>query len=143
MRQTFDTNIWILELSEASYYISRVNVENVNVTSKLKTTQVTIPRPSEISRKKWSTKAKPFLTSHLWYKAMLKVWTKSWELFRIYQLTSTGNPAIICEIGLGSQDLFILSAWVCTINGMSKMASPLCSNFFSLFSEDLGGVKEY
>ena len=48
----------------------------------------TPPRPSEISEKNWST-----LTSHLWYKAILKVWRKSWEPFRIYQLTSTVNPA--------------------------------------------------
>ena len=41
---------------------------------------------------------KPFFTSHLWYKAMLKVWKKSWEPFRIYQLTSTANSAIICGI---------------------------------------------
>ena len=54
---------------------------------------VTPPRLSEISEKNWSTKAKPFLTSHLWYKAMLKVWRKSWEPFRIYQLTNTANPA--------------------------------------------------
>ena len=53
----------------------------------------TPPRPSEISEKNWSTYAKPFLTSHSWYRAMLKVWRKSWEPFRIYQLTSTANPA--------------------------------------------------
>ena len=57
-------------------------------------------RSSEISEKNWSTKAKPFLTSHLWCKAILKVWRKSWKPFRIYQLTSTANPAIICEIWL-------------------------------------------
>ena len=62
--------------------------------------EFTPPRTSEISEKNWSTKAKPFLTSHLWYKAMLKVWRKSWEPFRIYQLTSTANSAIICGIGL-------------------------------------------
>ena len=33
------------------------------------------------------------MTSHLWDKAMLKVWKKSWEPFRIYQLTITDNPA--------------------------------------------------
>jgi hypothetical protein len=43
----------------------------------------TPPRSSEISMK------------NLWYKAMLKVWRKLWEPFRIYQLTSTANPAII------------------------------------------------
>ena len=53
---------------------------------------------------------------------------KSWEPFRIYQLTRTANQAIICEIGL-----YI-------INGMSKMALPLYSNFFSLISDGLGGV---
>ena len=53
---------------------------------------LTTPRPSEISEKKWSTKAKPFLTSHLWSEAMLKVWTKSWEPSKIYQLPSTDNP---------------------------------------------------
>ena len=58
----------------------------------------TSPRPSEISEKNWSTKAKPFLTSHLWYKAMLKVWKKSCELFRICQLTSTAHLAIICKL---------------------------------------------
>ena len=29
------------------------------------------PRPSDLSKKNWNTKTKPFLTSHLWYKAML------------------------------------------------------------------------
>ena len=33
----------------------------------------TLSRPSKISEKNWSTKMKPFLTIHLWYKAMLKV----------------------------------------------------------------------
>ena len=60
----------------------------------------TPPKPSEISMKNWSAKVKPVLTPHLWYKAMLKVWRKSWEPFRIYQLTSTANPAIIEWIGL-------------------------------------------
>ena len=41
--------------------------------------------------KNWRVKARPVLTPHLWYKAMLKVWRKSWESFRIYQLTSTAN----------------------------------------------------
>ena len=53
----------------------------------------TPPRPSKISEKTWSTKVKPFLTSHLWYKAMLKIWKKSWKPFTIYQLNSTANPA--------------------------------------------------
>ena len=56
----------------------------------------TTPRPPDISMKNWRAKVKPVLTSHLWYKAMLKIWEKSWEPFRIYQLTSTANPAIIC-----------------------------------------------
>ena len=34
----------------------------------------TSPRPSEISEKNWSTWGNLFLTSHLWYKAILKVW---------------------------------------------------------------------
>ena len=52
----------------------------------------------EISEKSWSTKTKSFLASHLWYKAMLKLWRKSWKPFRIYQLTSTANSAMICGI---------------------------------------------
>ena len=52
----------------------------------------TLPRLSEISEKNLSNR-------HFWhpiydtYKAMLKVWRKSWEPFRIYQLTSTANSA--------------------------------------------------
>ena len=53
----------------------------------------TPPSPSEISEKNWSTKAKPFLTSHLLDEAMQKVRRKSWEPFRIYQLTSSANTA--------------------------------------------------
>ena len=48
--------------------------------------QCTLPRPSEISERNWSTYAKSFLESHLWYTAMLKVWKKFWEPFSIYQL---------------------------------------------------------
>ena len=62
-----------------------------------------LPRPSEISEKNWSPKAKPFLTSYLWYKAMRKVWTKSLEPFIIYQLLAqpiqsnfTNNGRIGC-----------------------------------------------
>ena len=44
----------------------------------------TPPRPSEISMKNWKAMVKPVLTFHFWYKAMLKVWRKLWEPFRIY-----------------------------------------------------------
>ena len=53
----------------------------------------TLPRPSEISMKNWRAKMKAVLKSHLWYKAMFKVWRKSWEPFRTYQLTSIANLA--------------------------------------------------
>ena len=33
----------------------------------------TPPRLSEISKKNWRVKGQPFITSHLWYKIMLKV----------------------------------------------------------------------
>ena len=80
----------------------------------------TLPRPSEKSEKNWSTQAKSFLTSHLWHKAILKVWKKSWEPFRIYQLTSTANSAhfhpnwaglavlFSRQLLNGSQDLFFV-----------------------------------
>ena len=64
----------------------------------------TPPRPSKISMKNCMAKVKPVLTPHLWYKAMLKVWRKSCEPFRIYQLTSTSNPA---------QFLKLWSDWLC------------------------------
>ena len=55
---------------------------------------------------------------------------KSWEPFRIYQITNTANSAI-------------LSAWICIINGMSKMALPkYVLQFFSLISDGLGGVTD-
>ena len=39
---------------------------------------------------------------------------------------------------------FILSAWLCTINGMSKMSLLLCSSFSHLhISDGLGGVAHY
>ena len=47
------------------------------------------------------------------------------------------------QILKGSQDLFILSAWLCLINKMSKMASPLCSNFSHFFFDGLGGVQSH
>ena len=79
-----------------------------------------LPRMSEISEKNWSTKS--FLTSHLWYKAMLKVWKKSWKPFRLSQLTSTANPAIICQIGLERvlSCLIIDPRWVWTFNFQVK-----------------------
>ena len=72
-----------------------------------KCTLRTPPRPMEISKKNWSTKVQPFLTSHLWYKALLKIWRKSRELLI----------------------LFILWTWFRTKNGMSKMVFSLCFNF--------------
>ena len=45
--------------------------------------QGTPPRPSK-TVKNWKAEVKPVLTPNLWYKAMLKVWRKSWEPFRIY-----------------------------------------------------------
>ena len=59
---------------------------------------VTPHRLSNMSMKKEITNLKPVLTPHLWYKAMLKVWRKSWEPFRIYQLTSTANPAQFIQL---------------------------------------------
>ena len=47
-----------------------------NVYADCETNPDTPPRPSEISEKNWSTKTKSFLTSHLWYKAILKIWNK-------------------------------------------------------------------
>ena len=83
---------------------------------------------------------------------MLKVWKKSWEPFRIYQLTSTANPAEftkswpnwLCYLAGRSKRVptifFILSALLCIINKVSKLASPLRSNFVMLISDSLGGV---
>ena len=48
-------------------YQKITDVANINIIF------FTPPRPSEISEKNWSTWAKPFLTSHLCYKDMLKV----------------------------------------------------------------------
>ena len=88
----------------------------------------TPPRPSEISEKDWSTKSKSFLTSHLWYNPLLKVWKKSWEPFRIYQLTRTAK---------GSQDFiytFSINKWDV------KNGYAFVLNFFLLISDGLGGV---
>ena len=76
------------------------------------------------------------MTSHLWYKAVLKVGRKSWEPFRIYQLTSSRAPRIF----------FILSAWLCIINaGLHqwdvKVDVAYVRQFFSLISDGLGGVQ--
>ena len=38
------------------------------------------------------------------------------------------NPA-----SMAPRIFFILSAWLCIINGMSKKPLPICSNFFHLF----------
>ena len=55
---------------------------------------------------------------------------KSWEPFRSCLLNSTANSAI-------------LSAWICIINGMSKMALPkYVLQFFSLISDGLGSVTD-
>ena len=58
--------------------------------------------------KNFMSTVKPVLTPHLWYKAMLKVWTKLWEPFRIYQLTSTANPA---------QFIQLQPDWLCQLAG--------------------------
>ena len=39
-------------------------------------------------------------SGHKQVRKMLKVWKKSWEPFKIYQLTSTANPAIFVKLGL-------------------------------------------
>ena len=94
-----------------------INMGIVGICKKilLADTYITPPRPSEISEENWST----FLTSHLWCKAMLKVWKNSWEPFRIYQLTSTANPSQFHKLWLN---------WL---------------QFFSLISESLGCVVTY
>ena len=63
----------------------------------------------------------------------------------IYQLTITANPEKfdkiqqdwLCQLAGRSQMapriFFILPAWLCIINGMSKMTLPMCSNFSHLF----------
>ena len=71
---------------------------------------------------------------------MLKVWWKSWEPFRIYQLTSTANSAIICEIGqefLQSLSMDSDHKW----DVKNDFAYVL--QFFSLISDSLGGVTTY
>ena len=80
--------IWRLQVFAPSFFV-RDQIREFNSPPTDIEICYTPPRPSEISEKNWSTLLKPFLTSHLWYKAMLKVWRKSWEPFRIYQLTST------------------------------------------------------
>ena len=39
----------------------------------------TPPRTSEVNEKNWRTKARPFLTSHLWYKAIWKHKETPWS----------------------------------------------------------------
>ena len=63
---------------------------------------------------------KSFLTSHLWYKAMLKVWRKSWEPFRIYHL-HTFSIALYYKWDVKNGFTYVLQ-------------------FFSLISDSLGGV---
>ena len=82
--------------------------------------QATPPKLSQIIEKNWSTKAKPFLKSHLWYKVMLRVWSKSWEPFRIYLLTSTANPVIICEVGLD---------WLCLVKAVTYHGRPFLKRY--------------
>ena len=48
-------------------------------------------------------KGEPFLTPHLRYKGMLKVWGTSWEPFIIYQLTSTAISAQITQSWLNAE----------------------------------------
>ena len=93
--QTCKIQVW-----NFSYLFDQTLKSRIVSGSSLEEDKKAAPKPSDINEKDWSTKANPFLTSHLWYKSMLKVWRKSWEPFRIYQLTSTANPVIICEIGL-------------------------------------------
>ena len=86
---------WLL-----NFYVQTYTVfENLLFPHSTNKSRNTPPGPSDISEKNWSTKVNPFLTTHSWYKAMLKV-RKFWKPFRIYQLTSKANMAIICEVGL-------------------------------------------
>ena len=83
----------------------------------------TLPRPSEISMKNWSLQMTPVLTPHLWHKAMhAERIKKIWVPFRIYQLTSTANPAKFTQFGR-----------IGCATGVSKLALPLPSNFSCLF----------
>ena len=68
----------------------------------------TLPRPSEISEKNWSTQA-----------------------FRIYQLTSTANPAII-TFSMASYHKWDVK------NGFAYVLQ-----FFSLISDGLGSVPDF
>ena len=67
---------------------------------------LTPPRPSEISEKNWSRKAKPFFDITFMIRSHVE---------SMNQLTSKANSAIIWGIGI------------------SKMASPMCPNFSHLF----------
>ena len=89
--------IWRLQLFAPSFFV-RDQIREFNSPPTDIEIWYTPPRPSEISEKNWNTKAKPFLTSHLWYKAMLKVWRKSCESFKFYHLTNTDNQAQIWKL---------------------------------------------
>ena len=59
--------------------------------------------------------------SHFWQpintKPCWKYEEKSWTPFRIYQLTSTANRVIICEVGLD---------WLCTVNVLYAKSTDEC-----------------
>ena len=73
VRQDLDKRIY--------WFLSRLHDSSKSASSELEFLHslATPARPSV--RNKWEKlehKPKPFLTSHLWYEAMLKVWRKSW-----------------------------------------------------------------
>ena len=62
---------------------------------------------------------------------MLNVRKKSWEPFRIYQLTSTANPALI---------FFIMASYH---KWDVKNGFAYVLQFFSLICDGLGGVPDF
>ena len=66
----------------------------------------TLPRPSEISEKNWS---KVIVDIAFMSQSHAESMKKSWEPFRIYQLTSTANPAQFHKTW--TNWLYVLVSW--------------------------------
>ena len=77
--------------TEAGLWAEWNALYHVQYTTNFCQEQSTLPRLSEISEKNMSTRQSHFLHPFMIQSHMLKVWKKSWEPFRIYQLTSTTN----------------------------------------------------
>ena len=115
----------------------------------------TPPRLSEISKKNWRAKVKLFFDTPFMIQIHAESMKKILGAFWIYQLTSADNPANFTQLWSdwlcwlagrskrASRILFILSPWLCIINGISKNCFTIALQFFLLIRDEKNNWEFY